>query len=208
MTLKYRKYDSYEKYLSHQCRKLRKGLKHNKRRFIKQRFNHNVESFKKRFAEILPILNRSYVRFVLCMGARLGEEVVAFRELGFDETTGIDINPGPNNEYVVEGDFHNTTFENGSFECVYCNCIDHSWRLHSFFSECHRLLRLHGLLVLEISEKLPVKMVRKPGRYESLVWSEVTDLIQEAEEWFGKPTDSFKGSYKRWWLVFQKISGE
>jgi SAM-dependent methyltransferase len=91
------------------------------------------------------------------LGARLGEEVVAFRELGFPETIGIDLNPGANNPYVTKEDFHKTSFANNSFNTVYTNSLDHSWDLESFAKEVHRILTPGGVLILELNHLMDQK---------------------------------------------------
>ena len=52
---------------------------------------------------------------VLCLGARLGGEVRAFTAMGA-LSIGIDLNPGPNNAYVLPGDFHHLQFAQSVFD--------------------------------------------------------------------------------------------
>ena len=63
-------------------------------------------------------------RTVLCLGARLGGEVRAFKSLGA-VAVGIDLEPGRGNMDVVFGDFHDVPFAADSFDYAYSNVLDH-----------------------------------------------------------------------------------
>ena len=73
---------------------------------------------------------------VLCLGARCGEEVQAFSELGY-EAVGLDLVPA--HPMVIQGDFHNIKFKDGSFDMIYCNCLDHVFDLNKVLKECNRV---------------------------------------------------------------------
>ena len=103
MALYKRKYKSYRHYVEHQREKLSKNIEH-----FQEKLEKRVKSFIKRLKDVSPKIPG---KKVLCLAARLGEEVEAFRKLGHSEAIGIDLNPGPNNKYVIEGDFHNIPFE-------------------------------------------------------------------------------------------------
>ena len=60
----------------------------------------------------------------LCLGARTGQEVVALKELGVENSIGIDIVPHEPN--VIKGDIHDLDFKDETFDFVYTNIIDHS----------------------------------------------------------------------------------
>lgn len=105
-----------------------------------------VARFKRRF-ELVNIQRNSKV---LCLAARVGDEVLAWRELGHPDAIGIDLNPGPNNPFVVVGDFHHLQFADGSIDLVYCNSLDHAFDLDKIAGEMKRVLRSGGLLVLDI----------------------------------------------------------
>lgn len=105
-----------------------------------------VERFRKRFA-LVPLDENSKI---LCLAARVGDEVLAWRKLGHPDAVGIDIAPGPDNQYVVVGDFHDLEFETSSIDCMYCNSLDHAFDLDKICSEVRRVIRPGGMFVLDI----------------------------------------------------------
>lgn len=185
MTLYKRKYNNYQQYLDHQRGKLSKKLA-----YFQETSEKRLEGFIKRLRDISPKIPGNKV---LCLAARLGEEVKAFRELGHSDAIGIDLNPGPDNEYVIEGDFHNIPFEDGIFDGVYCNCIDHAWDLRKVSIESERVLKPNGILVLDIpfvqpykkyNHKYYRKKVKKGSKYEVTLWDSLDDVIGEFKESF------------------------
>src|SRR3989304_7073077 len=75
---------------------------------------------------------------VICLGARMGEEVQAFKDLGYD-AIGIDL--VPNEPLVIHGDFNNLQYANDSVDIVYTNAIDHCWDMGKFTDEMKRVLK-------------------------------------------------------------------
>src|SRR5439155_5163147 len=97
-----RRYDSYDAYLAHQSSKLDR---------IRERRGEKdarvaLPEFVRRFRACSALAG---ARAVVCLGARLGAEVRALLALGFF-AVGVDVNPGPANEYVLHGDFHRLVF--------------------------------------------------------------------------------------------------
>jgi len=179
MSIKKRKYKNYNDYLHHQSMKLTIGVRNKIEKFMPSHFPNAVISFEKRIGEF-----KEYVKpcKILCLGSRSGAEVVAFRNLGFNDTIGIDINPGKDNKYVIKGDFHNMDFKDKTFNTIYCNCIDHAWSLKELSKEIRRVLVSNGRLILEIDHTIKkkredrVKQVKKKSKYESIMWEDVKDL--------------------------------
>lgn len=177
--MNYRQYKNYDKYLKHQAKKFDIGFSKKIKKFIPKYFPNNVRSFEKRINGF-----KDYVRHgkILCLGARTGAEVEAFRNLGFPYSIGIDINPGPNNEYVVKGDFHNMDFEDNSFDTIYSNCIDHAWNLRKLSKEIYRVSNKKARLILEIDHLLKKtknerkKLLKKNSKYESIMWDDFRDI--------------------------------
>ena len=83
-------------------------------------------------------------RTVLCLGARLGGEVRAFKSLGA-VAVGIDLEPGRGNMDVVFGDFHDVPFAADSFDYAYSNVLDHIYDLRRFGREVARVVKPGGL---------------------------------------------------------------
>ena len=82
-------------------------------------------------------------------GARLGTEVRALHRLGHF-AVGIDLEPGPDNHYVLPGDFHHIVFPDGSIDAIYTNALDHVFDLERVLGEVARLLRPGGLFIADI----------------------------------------------------------
>ena len=88
---------------------------------------------------------------VLCVGARLGGEVRAFKNLGA-LAVGIDMNPGLENNFVLHGSATSLQFASGLFDIVYTNILDHIDDLALFFEESKRVLRQDGMLMIDVDQ--------------------------------------------------------
>jgi len=208
MSINRRKYKGYKEYLKHQSKKMDIGVKKKINKFMPEYFSNNVRSFEKRIGKFKKYIKTGQV---LCLGARTGAEVVAFRNLGFKDTIGIDINPGENNEYVIKGDFHNMKFKNNSFDIVYCNCIDHSWDLRKLSKEIFRVSKDDAFLLLEIdhlvkkSKKERKSLLKRDSKYESVMWDDFDDIKNELKEFkFVKDFISAHPAFLS--VIFKKIS--
>jgi SAM-dependent methyltransferase len=139
--LSVRRYATYDDYLEHQREKLDSlgGVAY-------KNPDKAVQMFRRRF-ELIGAMPRS--ASVICLGARRGEEVRAFIELGHF-ALGIDLNPGPDAEYVVVGDFHGLNFADGSVDCVYTNCLDHALEIDKILAEVRRVLKPDGMFIIDI----------------------------------------------------------
>ena len=97
-----RDYQNYQEYVTHQAQKFTEILQ------MHGGFSHWTiltwrHRFYNRFKHLVPLLPKDAV--IICLGARQGTEVEVLRDLGFSKAYGIDLNPGPDNPYVVPGDF-------------------------------------------------------------------------------------------------------
>jgi SAM-dependent methyltransferase len=104
----------------------------------------------------------------LCLGARMGEEVSALRDIGFD-AIGIDLIPNP--PLVIEGDFHDIKFEDNYFNFVYTNSIDHGFDLEKMFKEATRVLMPSGIFLVDFAPQAF-------GRYESIKIESEDDVVR------------------------------
>jgi len=166
-----RRYDSYDEYVSHQASKLDKVIDRLKRNELAE-FN----EFRERFQLCSALAG---ARSILCLGARLGIEVRALHSLGYF-AVGIDLNPGPDNAYVLPGDFHKIVFPDSSVDAIYTNTMDHVFDLPRMIGEVTRLLRPNGLFLVEI--EVGFAEGHLPGDYESIHWRDsetFTDKICE-----------------------------
>lgn len=182
MGLHKREYRNYREYVAHQVRKLDKENVHkNLSRKFKSRMYKFMEKFKK-------FVHHFEGDAILCLGARLGDEVLAFRNLGFPESVGIDLNPGPDNQYVIKGDFHDIPFENASFQAVFTNSLDHAWDLKVVSKEAGRVLKKDGIFICDVpfafGDHIHLVDLPSDAQFESIVWDGINDFIGEFGEHF------------------------
>lgn len=173
--IKSRIYASKEDYKSHQSAKLDliigKGHGWKKSEILEYRLK-----FKSRFKHLKSFLD--YNSKCLCLGARQGTEVLVMREIGFKNSIGIDLNPGPNNPLVNSGDFMNLEFPDDSFDFIYSNCLDHALNLDNFFIEQVRVLKANGLFMIDISTS------EDAGHFESQEWERPEYVLIKSLKYF------------------------
>ncbi|MCG8526325.1 MAG: class I SAM-dependent methyltransferase [Opitutales bacterium] len=167
--LTYRSYDSYEEYVTHQVQKfdeiLKMGVGYT---------NDVVGLYRKRFFRRfrhLPGLVSKQAK-ILCAGARQGTEVEVLQDLGFQNAYGIDLNPGPKNKWVVEGDFMNIEAKDASIDVFYTNAVDHAFELEKFFAEHARVLKDDGYAIYDIG------VDAKGGIFEAVSWDSDSVIFQ------------------------------
>jgi hypothetical protein len=158
--LVYRDYGSYAEYVEHQKSKFFEILKINggfdTKTTIKYRLQF-LESFRD-LHKYLPASAR-----ILCAGARQGTEVEVLRELGFSESFGIDLNPGPENPLVRVGDFLKIDEADSSLDLIYSNAVDHAFNLDDFFLEHVRVIKPEGFALYDIA-------LQEGGVFEAVHW--------------------------------------
>lgn len=162
-----RNYSSYEAYLQHQAEKLGKVGE-----VIVQSDLEYEKIVVDRYKDKFDFRGKS----ILCLGARLGGEVKAFKKLGA-LALGVDIEPGEKNIHVLHGDFHNLQFPDESFDFLFTNCIDHVYDLKKFLQEAARVIKPDGLFLIELGEV-------KIGKYEVLDTRNTSSIIKLIEESF------------------------
>jgi SAM-dependent methyltransferase len=183
MPLITRSYESYDHYLEHQKAKLENLYRFEFDRGIDDR----LQNFRDRIRHAARHLSGNAV---LCLGARFGEEVLVFRELGFTDSIGIDIAPGTDESLVRRGDFHNTGFNDASFDAAYTNAVDHVFDLPRFATETRRVLKPGGHLVLAATNAFDNPDTDKhthidlPNKFESLLWENEHDLLAPFQKEF------------------------
>ncbi len=168
-----REYESYEDYVQVQCSKYQK--EEEKIKADTERPLYPV--FQKRFETVAPLLPEA--GNVMCIGARSGWEVKAFRDLGHNGI-GIDLYPGKDNPYVVHGDAHNIEWPDSVFDLVYCNVIDHLPYMDKFLAEAKRISRSDGMCFFEFGRGM------RAEECEALAWESADALIEFLEKACGK----------------------
>ncbi|HWF18204.1 MAG TPA: class I SAM-dependent methyltransferase [Verrucomicrobiae bacterium] len=162
--LKQREYSSYEQYVEHQQSKFKyldlADYDVNYRRLLKERL------------QGLPIVKHG--ANALCLGARQGTEVKAFLDLGCF-AIGLDLNPGKENPFVLQGDFHHTQFPSQSVDIIFTNSFDHAFDPQKLIAEIKRLLKPDGALIIEAIHGEAESDA--PDNYASFWWQRVDDLV-------------------------------
>ena len=168
-----KQYKDYQEYIAHQKGKLEKEY-------------YWITGFDENYFQILnERLEDDFMQHgikignVLCLGARLGGEVRAFVERGCF-AIGIDLNPGGNNKYVLQGDFHDIQFHSKSVDIIFSNSLDHSFNFDKVILEIKRVLKDYGFLILEIAKGFDEGT--NTGPYEAFHWAKTDDMIRLIEE--------------------------
>jgi SAM-dependent methyltransferase len=119
-----------------------------RKKWLNEEWDLKVFGFNKIFKKNLDYIGNK----CLCIGARTGQEVQALLDLGKD-ATGIDIVKCE--PLVIEGDFHNLSFEDSSFDFVFSNVVDHALYPDKFFSEANRVLKDKGFSLYHLQVEKP-----------------------------------------------------
>jgi len=165
--LKRRRYTNYQEYINHQSEKLSQKLE-------------QITLYDSEYENI--VYERYLGKFtfnsksIICLAARLGGEVRAFKRLGA-LAIGIDLEPGKMNRFVLHGDFHNLQFADDSFDLAFTNAIDHVFDLEKFLIEVKRVLKKDGIFIIEFAEV-------KPGYYEVLDTNDIKPILKIIENHF------------------------
>lgn len=138
-------YENYDDYISHQKSKANHGSDL-RNRLLNELWEPDCEGFRLNFKNYHDILSTK--TNALCLGARTGQEVFVLKELGLD-AIGIDLVDNP--PLVMEGDVHNLTFDNESYDFIFSNIFDHVLYPEKFVSEIERVLKPGGHCLLHLS---------------------------------------------------------
>ena len=195
----YRDYASYEEYLQHQKVKydelLQRGMAFSPR---------TVMGYRRRFFSrfrYLPYYLEKDAR-ILCAGARQGTEVEVLHDLGYHRAYGIDLNPGPENPWVKEGDFMNLEAEDHSLDLVYCNALDHVFEIDQFLREQVRVIRPDGFALYEGISGMSGEV------FESIEWDSETTLLRKLLEYFGRVRKVDHDGLWTWYLLQNPVSSD
>lgn len=167
----YKEYDNYDLYLKDQVQKIKEQEDQ-----VRAKGDRQFNDFLSYFAKFKPLVSGR----VLCLGARFGAEVRAFRELGFD-AIGLDL-LGDEGDLVVGGDWNKMPFKENEFDTIYTNSIDHASDIKTEIGEVKRVLKCGGTLILDLLPKHAgdYKQIRMKfsdnRRYESCLWNDDKDV--------------------------------
>jgi hypothetical protein len=168
--IKRRDYASYDEYVTHQKLKLEEMVKMKGGFSNFDIFDYRLK-FYTRFRHLTRMLSRD--ASILCCGARQGTEVEVLRDMGFRYATGIDLNPGPDNPLVKQGDMMHLEAGDQSIDLLYTNCVDHAFDLDAMIREHARVLKPEGCLLYDIG----VNMEEGGGPFEAISWERSEDVI-------------------------------
>ena len=168
--LKYRDYSDYDEYVTHQVQKLDEKLKLHGG-FSNQDIAEYRLKFYLRFKRLHHLLPKSAL--IVCAGARQGTEVEVLHDLGFKNAYGIDLNPGPSNPYVRQGDFMQLDNESSSVDLLYTNCVDHAFNLDQFFAEHARVIKQDGYVLYDLARLSK----SSAGIFEAVEWKTEEDIL-------------------------------
>jgi SAM-dependent methyltransferase len=174
--LRYKKYKDYQSYKDNQVVKPRQ-----KEEYIRQKSTRKYNDFLRSFEKFNPFFGG--MRRILCLGARFGEEVKAFRDLGH-YALGVDLY-ADETDLVVEGDWNNLLFEDNSYDVIYTNSIDHCYDLKVMINEIGRVLTPDGIVIIDMAvqhchaaeDKIIEAKFADPERYEAMLWNDDKDVI-------------------------------
>lgn len=189
-----RAYSGYGQYLDHQRGKLA---------YL------DLATYEEHYARLLqgrlaPQARLKPGAFVLCLGARRGAEVRAFRGLGC-RALGLDLNPGPDNPEVLCADFHAIPVRDGAADAVFTNSLDHVFEVDRFIGEIRRVLKPEGHLVIEAIRGRDEGTA--PDAYASFWWNRVDDVVAlfEMRAFKLRHRSPFNEPWPGEQLVFQKV---
>lgn len=165
-----RRYGSYDDYVEHQASKLETVFW--------------LDEYDRKYREALRerLETGGYVRggeSVLCLAARVGTEVKAFRDCGCF-AVGTDLNPGEVNPFVLLGDFHDVQLPDGCVDVVFTNSIDHSPTPERLIGEMARVVKGEGRMIVEVAAGRGEG--EGPKYYEAASWARADDLLPFFEE--------------------------
>lgn len=174
--LRYRDYHNYQEYLEHQKQKLNEMLtcaRFDNRTIVNYRLK-----FMRRFRHLRGVLP-PHAR-MLCLGARQGTEVEVLRDFGFHQAWGIDVNPGPENPLVGEGDFMSLAEPDSSLDMIYSNCLDHAYDLDAALAEHARVLKPGGYALYDLLGEGDDNR----GPFEAVAWNSYEEVLSLALKHF------------------------
>jgi hypothetical protein len=158
---------TYDEYLAHQCEKTLDPANREGSRIKEDR---RIREFRESFAVLDGIVSTNGRG--LCMGARYGEEVRAFHQLGYANVHGIDLVACP--PWVSVGDMHSVECEDRAFEFVFSNALDHLYSLQDFADEVSRITTTAALFHVALNNH---------GPYESMIIESVGEVVDAMSDW-------------------------
>jgi len=194
-----RDYATYDEYVTHQKLKLEEMVKMKGGFSNFDIFDYRLK-FYSRFRHLKGLLPADAA--ILCCGARQGTEVEVFRDLGFFQASGIDLNPGPGNPLVKPGDMMKLEAADNSLDLIYTNCVDHAFDLDAMLREHSRALKPNGFLLYDVG----TNMEEGGGPFEAIAWQRSEDVLIRMLGTFKTLVRVERDAQWLWLLVRDKFS--
>jgi len=137
------KHDCYETYVKHQ--KIKTTDTEKIQKWLNEEWQIKYEGFKDIFER-----NRLYIKDkknALCLESRTGQEVKALQDLGLN-AIGVDLVAFP--PYTEVGDIHYLKFNDGAFDFIFTNIMDHSLYPEKFIFEMERVCKTNGVIIIHL----------------------------------------------------------
>lgn len=131
-------------YINHQKEKTTDPSKIKK--WLGEEWDIKLNGFKEIFLQYDETFNKNGK--CVGLGARTGQEIAALRELGYEDSIGVDLVAFE--PYTIEGDFHKLPFENNSVSLVYSNAVDHVLSPLLWSQEIDRILNKEGYILFNL----------------------------------------------------------
>ena len=148
MGIEIKKFNDYNDYIKLQKSKAPHGSYLNRRLSPGgDLWDGDCAGFKKHFSLHQTIIENSTK--AICLGGRTGQEVHVLREMGIEDTIGIDLVDA--RPLVIEGDVHDVSFEDDTFDFVFSNIFDHVLYPDKFISEIERISKPNAYCILHLS---------------------------------------------------------
>lgn len=140
------KYQSYEDYINHQKEKTTDPERREK--WLGEEWELKLNFFESKFSEYQERFFDESFKKAVGLGARTGQEVQAFKNIGLD-AIGIDLVPCE--PLVIEGDIHDMPFHDSEFDVAFTNVFDHSLYPQKFVREIERILKKGGIAIIHLA---------------------------------------------------------
>jgi len=137
-------YEKYEDYVKHQLKKT--SDKSKQKKWLGVEWKKKINIFKDLFTNLDKFINGKTK--AICLGSRTGQEVVALKKLGVEDSIGIDLHEFK--PYTIVGDIHKIDFPDNTFDLAFSNIFDHSLFPEKFASETYRVLQEGGIFILHV----------------------------------------------------------
>jgi SAM-dependent methyltransferase len=197
MAIKIREYEDYDQYIEHQKEKTDDAIR---RQRLAVSFPVREAYFTNRIRATVERMNLDPAGRLVCLGARMGEEVSAWKKFGFENSIGTDLIARP--PYVVVEDFHNLSYGDETIDIFYTNSIDHSNDPAKMFSEVARCLKVGGYFIADFQ-------FGHMGNYEACRidnFEDVLNVTPDPLETVGKPRKVGTLSNPTTEVIFKKIA--